>query len=142
MENQVVVQSATEFTVGSVLSRTMSTLFKNPVLFIGLAFIALIPGIILTIILPQTQGANILTNLINSIFALVIQGAIAYGVFLVLRNEKASFGAVISRGLSSVVTLVLVSIIMTVLIFIGVMIVFIPGIIVACILAVSIPVCG
>lgn len=141
MENQVLVPSATEFTVGSVLSRTMSTLLKNPALFIGLAFIALIPGVILTIILPMTQASNAITNIVDNILALVIEGAIAYGVFQVLRGQPASIGSAFSNGMNRVGTLIGLAIATGLLIGIGMVLFIVPGVILMCIWAVVIPVC-
>lgn len=149
--NETFVQSAVEFTVGSVLSRTMSVLFKKPVLFIILTLIALIPSTIIValLLLPAANSGNVGTILfvgllgiiITWVLALILQGAIAYGVFKVLRGEKAGFGNSLGRGLASLGTLVLLSIIVGVCIGVGYILLVIPGIIISCILAVVVPVC-
>lgn len=156
MENQVVVQhSATEFTVGSVLSRTMSTLFKKPVLFIGLTLMASVPATIIiallvALVLGSGNSASMMVGIIvvallgfiiNWIFTLVLQGAISYGVFRELRSENTGFGNALGRGFASIGTLLPLAVVAGICIGVGYILFFIPGIIISCILAVVVPVC-
>lgn len=151
MENQVLAPSATEFTVGSVLSRAMSTLFKKPALFIGLTLVALVPAVIIVAIIMLAMAGSgspamiivgaLLGLIISWILTLVLQGAISYGVFRVLRNEDIGFGNALGRGFASIGTLLPLSVIVGICIGIGYILLVIPGIIISCILAVVVPVC-
>lgn len=149
--NETVVQSATEFTVGSVLSRTMSVLFKKPVLFIVLTLIALIPATVIVALLllsvahSGSPGMIIFVGLLGAIIswvlALILQGAVAYGVLRVLHGENVGFGSALGRGFASAGTLLLLSIVVGICIGVGYILLVIPGIIISCILAVVVPVC-
>jgi len=151
MENQVAVhQSATEFTVGSVLSKTWSTLMKNPILFVGLTLMGLVPATIITIVLLMLMASSgsgsaifiaVIVLIITGALTLVFQAAVCYGVFLVLRNEKTSFGHILARSLSSVITLVLLAIAIGIATGVGIMLFVIPGLIIMTMVAVAVPVC-
>lgn len=149
--NEAVVQNATEFTVGSVLSRTMSVLLKKPILFIVLTLIGLIPATIIVGLLmlsalkSESPGMVIFFGLLGAIIswilALILQAAVAYGVFKVLHGENAGFGSALGRGFASAGTLLPLSIIVGICVGVGYLLLIIPGIIISCILAVVVPVC-
>lgn len=150
-ENEAFVQSATEFTVGSVLSRTMSVLLKKPVLFIVLTLIALIPATIIVglLMVPAVHSGSVgmflffglLGAIISWILALILQAAVADGVFRVLHGENAGFAGALGRGFASVGTLLPLSIIVGICVGVGYILLVIPGIIISCILAVVVPIC-
>ncbi len=133
---------APQLTIGSVLGRTWAALFKNPVVFFGLAAAATIPPALLEVLMPQSTGLNVLVQLLSTIFGLVIQGAIAYAVFQALRDDSAvSVGDAVSHGLTRLPVLILAAILVGLLTMVGLVLLIIPGLIVMCILAVTIQAC-
>lgn len=125
------------FTVGSVLSRTFATLMKNPGLFIGLAFVATIPELIIGFIAP-----GIVQKIVTNVMTLMMQGAIAYGVYRILRgSSNVAFGEAFQHGTSRLVPLICAAIIMGVCTFVGFLLLIIPGLILTCMWAVTIPAC-
>ena len=98
---------AYKFSVGVVLSRSFSTLFKHPFVFVGLGLLALIPGIILTVLMRNSAIGGGLASFVNILLGLAIQGAVAYGVFEALRGNRARLGRSLQRGMARIVSLVL-----------------------------------
>lgn len=134
--------SAPQLTVGSVLGRTWAALFKNPVVFFGLAAAAVLPPALLEALMPQSVGWSSFMRLLAMVLGLVIQGAVAYAVYQALRDENAvSVGDAISHGLTRLPTLFLAALLVGLLVMVGLVLLIIPGIIVGCILAVTIQAC-
>jgi len=130
-----------EFSVGSVISRSFSTLFKNPILFFGLAILAGIPGILMEMFASDSPGGRVLMSLLGTFFGIIFQGAVAYGVYRSLRGEGAGMGDALARGMARFLPLLGISIIMGFGIGIGVILLIIPGLILSCIWAVTVPAC-
>ena len=97
---------AADFSVGVVLSRSFSTLLKHPFVFMGLATLSQLPGLVMMFILP-VEIALIVNFGLSFILWLIIQGAIAYGVYEVLRGNAALLGQSLSLGLTRIVPLAL-----------------------------------
>ena len=93
---------ASKFSVGVVLSRSFSTFFKHPFVFVGLSFLGQIPGLV---VMAFTQDSEGIAWIISMIFGLIFQGAIAYGVYEALRGGNAQFGKSLSRGLARFIPL-------------------------------------
>jgi hypothetical protein len=91
--------------VGSALGQTFSTLFKHPFVFVGLSFLALLPSVLISVFTRTSMGSNV----IDTIMGLVIQGAVVYGVFQVLRGDAASLGGSLAHGMARAVPLFLTS---------------------------------
>ncbi len=134
-------EAAPEFSISSVLNRTLSTLLANPAVFIVLALLAMVPGALLSLATAGSTGGSAFVNILDRILGLVIQGAIAYAAFQVLRGEDVTIGDSMSRGLNEVVTLVLIAILTTLGIVVGTILLIVPGIILACMWAIVVPVC-
>ena len=100
---------ASVFSVGAVLSRSFSAFFKHPLVFVGLSFLALLPGLALTALMRNAGILERLTQFISFVLGLAIQGAIAYGVYEVLRGSAARFGECLSRGMARVIPLAFAS---------------------------------
>jgi len=83
----------------AVLSRSFDTFFKHPFVFIGLCFLAQIPGTAANILLRNT-GAGIVSTVVSFVFALIIQGAIAYGVYETLRGHSVQLGESLVSGMA------------------------------------------
>jgi len=86
-----------------VLSRSFSTFFEHPFLFIGLCIMAQIPGTVVNILLWNSGTAGrISSTAISFVFALIAQGAIACGVYDALRGNGARFGESLIWGMGRV----------------------------------------
>lgn len=121
------MESAREFTIGSVLGRTKTILFTQPLTFMGLAFITLVPTI-LTQLLGGGAPIETLGNLLNSILTVVLQGAFAYCVFQVLVGNSTSLGASLSRGMRRFFSIVGASSLIFLGMFFGCLLPVLPGI--------------
>jgi hypothetical protein len=77
---------------------------SSPAVFVGLAFLGQIPGLIAELLTMSTTAGAI--GMIPAAFqiclALAIQGAISYGVYEALRGNAAQLGSCLSRGLAHV----------------------------------------
>ena len=93
------------FSVGAVLAHSFSTFFTHPFVFLGLSILAQVPGFVLMITMRNSLTKAWITLIVNFIFGLAIQGAIAYGVYEVLRGDAARFGKSLSRGMARVIPL-------------------------------------
>ena len=135
-----------QFGVGSVLSRSFSTLFRNPLVFIGLTLIATLPPHLVQLAVPAGSPEAlalpaVVAAVLSMIFVFVVQGAIAYAVYQELRGKKAGFGSALSRGLSRVGWLILAAFLVTLGIGIGLVLLVIPGLILMCLWSVTIQAC-
>lgn len=136
-----------QFNIGSVLSRSFSTLLKNPGVFCGLTLAATLPPYLIQLLLPATTGAGalpvaaIVGSILSSILTLVAQGAIAYGVYQELRGKKAAFGASLAHGMSRMGALILAAILVGLGVGLGMLLLVVPGIILLCLWSVTIQVC-
>ena len=154
--------TASQFTVGSVVGRTFSTLFKRPGLFFGLTFLAALITFFIVFLFALVSPRNIgnLSKIVAFVINSMIQGAIAYAVYRVLRKDTATIGSSLSHGFSRALSIIFASILMGLawmLCFIvgGMMMYFLKGIgviffficmliaaILMCMWAVSIPACA
>lgn len=141
-EAQVTTTSAGPFfNVGSVLSRSFSTLMKNPVVFFGLAIAAVLPSTIVEVFVPGKMWLELVMQVVQMILNLVVQGAIAYTVYRVLTGKNVSLGNAVSRGMRRIIPLCLAALVAGLGIGIGTLLLIVPGIIVMCVWAVTIPAC-
>jgi len=90
-----------DFSVGTILSRSFSTFFKHPFVFIGLSILAQTP-IVVTLLLVLNSTLEFWSLLIIgttlTIFMQVfIQGATFIGVYEVFRGNSARFGKALSH---------------------------------------------
>ena len=132
---------APEFSIGSVLSRTFSTLFHNPLLFFGLAAVASGISALLDGLVAESTIGTALSGLLGLFLGLVVQGMIAYAVFLALIGEDSSLGELLERGLTRFLPLLLVALFTGVCYFLGFLLLVVPGIILMCILVVTAQAC-
>lgn len=137
----VATASVPQFNVGSVLSRSLSTLLKNPGLFVGLAIIATIPEIVLGLVAGDSPGTAFALSIITRICSLILTGAIVYAVYCILRGDNVTMGDAVKRGLSRFWPLVGASIIINFCTGIGFMLLLVPGLILMCMWAVAVPAC-
>lgn len=131
-----------EFSIGGILGSTFATTLKNPLLFIGMALLAIVPITVIIALLPMSpQAAAITSAILVAILSLVIQAAITYAVFKIMTGNKASFASAVGRGFSRFFPVLIASILVGIGVGIGMMLLVIPGIIIMCICAVTIPAC-
>lgn len=137
--------STAQFGVGSVLSRTLSTLTQKPIIFFGLALLAVLPAAIIEMLAPPpitTMDPIILIRgVLNMVLTLLVQGATAYAAYQTLKGDPVSFGNAVSRGLARVGVVFVAALLMGVGIFLGTLLLIIPGVILHCLWVVTIPVC-
>ena len=132
------------FTVGFIFSRSFALLAKNPAIFLGLTFVALIPGVMVDLILPPFDdnpgGLIFATALMEYVILLISQGAVAYAVFQVARDECVTFGDAVSRGMARFFPLALAALLMGLGIALG-MLALIPGFVLMSLWVAAIPAC-
>ena len=141
--------SASEFTVGSILSRTYTTLFRNPSVFLGIYLIPFIPNVISLYYLPtdfrsfevKSALAFGLSSLVSMILSMLVQGALPYAVYQALRGNTTTIGKSFSYCIPKLGTLFLVSSLVGLGIFFGFLIFVIPGIILMIGWTVTVPSC-
>jgi len=136
-----------EFSVGSVLSRSLSTLFKNLVPFVVIGLIVYVPVFVAQIFLTSgvtaEQGPDAkqaVSVLIRFIAEFVVTGALVYGVFQSLRQKPVELSECLSVGLARLLPVIGVGILVAILIWLGLLLLIVPGIILACMLYVAVPV--
>lgn len=117
MKNRSYGTSTFEFSVGSILGRTLSTLFAHPALFFGLALMTWVPGTATELLsqagnsLPSIFG-GLVAQLVSLTCYLLVEGATAYAVLRVLRSEGATIGESLARGIDSLGALVRLGLLM------------------------------
>jgi len=93
-----------EFSVGTVLSLSFSAFFKHPFVFLGLCFVAQIPGLVVAAVTQNATGGWV-SWIISFVLWMVIQGAVAYGVYETLRGKSAQLGNCFSHGMERLINL-------------------------------------
>lgn len=104
--------TAKEFSVGSVLGRTFSTLFGKIGLFCGLTFIASLVVFLLALLLPSQDNNDLLEKIVNLIMNSMVQSSMAYAVFQVLRGFRVTLGESLSYGVSRMLPVIFTSLLM------------------------------
>ncbi|MDR1977736.1 MAG: hypothetical protein LBQ42_03270 [Synergistaceae bacterium] len=89
---------ALRFGVGAVLGRTFSTLFRGFGVFLSLSFIAALVVGVIGYLLSGIVRWRFLKWTIGLSVGLLIQGAVAFGVFQILTGGAASLGDSLSHG--------------------------------------------
>ncbi|MDL2226312.1 hypothetical protein LJB86_01480 [Deltaproteobacteria bacterium OttesenSCG-928-M10] len=143
-----------EFSVGAVIARTFSTILQNPVVYLGLAFVAVLPVMMLmlfTVDPERYQHENLFSSwlvgvflifVVSTIMTLLIQGSIAYAVYHSLMGEAVSIGEALSGGLSNIVPILGAAILTGLCVGLGFMVLVVPGFILLCMLSVTTPACA
>ena len=111
------IGTAYQFTVGSVLGRTFSTLFSKPVVFFIPTLVGMLPLIAVIFLLPSTfppQAYASILVLALLILRQLIQGTTIYAVYQVLRGNAVSLGESVSRGIVRLATLCFASVLIVI----------------------------
>ena len=130
-----------EFSTGSILGRTISTLLRKPFLFFGLAAIVSVPSTLMESLDLQSSAGSAISLYFSLFLGQILQGVTAYAVFLVLRDEDDSLGEILSHGLTRLFALMAVALLAGLCILLGLILLVIPGVILACVLAVTAQAC-
>ena len=120
-----VFAGAREFTVGGVLGRTFSTLRANPLVFLGLTLVAVAPMIVIKLLVNENElSGKLLSSIANLLLSQLVQGAMAYAAFQILRGRAASFGESLVRSLLRLGSMIVLSILVGIGIALGVFFLF------------------
>jgi len=104
---------ASGFSVGAVLSRSFSTFFRHPFVFTGMILVINGPFLIL---FRWAENAAVAVTATAAFFVLylllilLIQGAIAFGVYEANRGNSVSFGGAFVKGFERIVPMSFASI--------------------------------
>jgi len=142
------------FSIGNVISRSLSIYTANFVPFILIALIIQAPMIIYGFMatadpfaadfLIQSQEASpfkpLLESLVSMVLANIVTGAIIFGVFQQLQGERVDMSTCVTVGLKRVLPVVGVGLIFGICVVLGMVLLIIPGIILFCMLLLAVPV--
>ena len=133
-----IVPPVSRLSVGSVLGRSISVLGKQPHVFLGLSFLAGLPGALLETMVP---GSEVAAQGIGLILGFLLSGAIACAAFHNLQGSPISITRAVGRGMSRFVPLLGASVIAGLGIVLGMLLLIVPGLMLMCVWAVIIPAC-
>lgn len=141
-----------QFGVGSVIGASFSMFFQNLPLFLGAALMVYVPTLILGIVTSMGLFATSealstaaiavvgLTGLLFIILSFALAGAMAYGVLLLMRGEKATISGIMSLAFNRLGKIMGVSILSGILAGFGTLLCVIPGILFYTMYWVAVPV--
>ncbi len=132
----------TPLTIGLVLKRTWIAFRLNPMVYVGLTLLAVLPPAVLQHVLPNGgYGMMLLWLLVETVLGFIIDGAIVYAVVQSLRGVKVSIDAPFVFIRDHFTALLLTACLVSVNIIVGWLFFIIPGLIALCALAVAVPAC-
>jgi uncharacterized membrane protein len=138
---------AYQLDVGRVVSQSISITLNNLPSFGLVGLICYLPVLFVQAILavapPPADAAiwlNLAVSLAQGLSALVLTGALTFGVMRHLAGDKASAGEIVQAGLSSLGRVFVVSLMVGILTMIGIVLCVVPGVIVMCMNWVAVPV--
>ncbi|MDJ0609768.1 MAG: hypothetical protein QNJ67_12395 [Kiloniellales bacterium] len=134
-----------EFSIGGVLGKTFTTLFRNIVSFGVLALLVYSPSLLLQLGAMSagaagSQAAEFWLVLLEALLAQVLTAAVVYGTVKDLRGQMAGLGEIVGKGFASALPVIAVAIIFTIMIGIGSLLLVVPGLIILTVFWVVIPV--
>jgi hypothetical protein len=146
-----VTASGAPFRIGVALSKTFSILGSRLGSFLLLAFVPLIPLLVITLVLlsgsqrgslgPGASALGGLSGLLTFILGIVAQATTLYGAFQQMGGKPFSIGDSLSVGLRRSLPVIGVALLSGLGTGLAAVLFIIPGIIVACMLYVAVPVC-
>jgi len=144
------ISQVSDFRVGSVLSRSISILFRNLVPFALLSLLVFSPLIAYTALIDLSFSNPNLLETVETWSVVVMAGAVplsmllvaalAYGTFQDMRGQRATVGECLVHGLGRVLPVLGVAICAMICVMLGLVLLVIPGLVVATMLWVAIPV--
>jgi hypothetical protein len=133
--------------IGNILGRTTSAWVQNLVPFTILGLVVYFPYL-LFLALNAAAGSRgvgqvafgVISGFAPRLFELALAGAVTYGVFEQLRNQRPEFSDVLAAGLRNIARVFIVGLLAGLAIVAGCCALVIPGLIVSCMLWVAVPV--
>lgn len=104
-----VFAGAREFTVGGVLGRTFSTLRANPLVFCGITASFFLPSLLAKGLIDDPVASQLISAILNLTLLQIMQGAMAYAAYQILKCKSASFGAAMDRGTRRIFAMIAIS---------------------------------
>ncbi len=133
-----------EFSIGGVLGKTFTTLFRNIVPFGVLALLVYSPTLLVQLgamsEAPAGQTESVWMLLLEALLAQVLTAAVVYGTVRDLRGQMAGLGEILGKGFAAALPVIVVAIIFTFMIGVGSLLLLVPGLIVLTVFWVVIPV--
>ena len=130
--------------VGGVLSRTFSVTFSNLPSFVLVGLLVYSPVLLLhgLGVASARQGVlfSLIANLLKSLLAFVLSGALTFGVIRSLRGQNATVGEIAEAGAASLGRVLVVSLLVGIAFVVGFVLCIVPGIILACMNWLAVPV--
>jgi hypothetical protein len=129
-----------------VLSKTFSIWASRFLPFLLVGLIVYSPCALLVWLLRVQQpgdGHEVIAGALEIVVAfltVVLQGAVAYGVFQTLKGRSASLGAILRMGLFRIGSVLAATLLREVMVVLGLIVLCVPGIIFMCMFWVAIPV--
>ena len=136
------------FSVGGVLKRSFSTFFANIVPFGVLALILYLPTLIYGFaslselesgVVTGYSVGDVVITLLSFVLTYILVAALVYGTVQHLGGQRPSLGAIVSRGLATIVPVVVIAVLLTLVVSIGFVLLIVPGIFLTVVYAVVIP---
>jgi len=136
------------FSVGGVIKRSFGTFFANIVPFGILALILYLPTLLFGFSqIDQVESGipaadptgEIIATILSFVLTYILVGALVYGAVQHLGGQRASMGAIISRGMSTIGPVIVIAILLSLVLSIGYLLLIIPGIFLTVAYAVVIP---
>lgn len=130
----------TELSIPSILSRAAAVLREQPLLYLTLAALSLLPSTLMGIFVPKlASGAG--GKIVVMVFGALISAAIAYAVYQSFLGKKVGLGEALRQGLEAFGRLFVLAFLLNILIFLGTLLLIIPGVIIACMCSAAVPAC-
>jgi len=132
-----------EFTVGSLLARSLNTLTKNFGVFVVISILFQIPSTLVSYLAGASlspRASGIVSNIASSLFGAMVAGGVLSGVVASLQGGKADLGKCIQVAMSRFMPIFLVSLLYGIGVGIGMVLLVVPGLILMCMWYVAIPV--
>jgi DNA-directed RNA polymerase, subunit M/Transcription elongation factor TFIIS len=138
-----------KISVGQVLSKTLSTVCKDPGIFFEMGFAIGFPAVVISFINAQTIKLTAddlvimgLKGIISFIAYFIIAAGATYAVFKVLRQEEATIKQVKKFGYDRLEYVLVAAILFFLAVAVGLLFFVVPGVILAVLLSMTIPVCA
>ena len=126
----------THISVGSVLSRTFSTILNYPLVFLLPFIIETLQQVFFEVF---SSEFNIISLIVEMFLTSLSQGVIIYAVYQVLLGNRASIGRSVLHGLARILTLCYLHLVKMLFFFLSMLAVMIPSVIISRIIDFQIP---
>jgi|GEM_PF-349316 len=152
-QTEVTAQAGEHFGVGTIVSDTFATFFKNWFSFSSIAVLVYLPIVLAMVAIfgfditnPEAFAAAdpsvlvitiIATSIVSMLSLAVMMAAISYGAIEDQAGSRATFGDMLVVGLKNFIPVIAAMVLTTVLYMLGLVLLVVPGIIVMVMLSVT-----